>query len=329
MRPARLGIGIIGTGKMAHRMAGTISRSVPARLARVASTSPERADAFAKHFSCKSGSLSDLLRDPDVEAIYIANANRDHANALSDSFASQKPILCEKPVTPDLDTSLAMIQRARESRTLLVEAISTPFLPAAAAMLRSTRSRGSLTLEASFGYPVRAADRQMVMAPDAGIVLDRAIYPLTLARLACGPGVVGDVDLVRDNGVAIEARIEIRHDNGSRSVLEASFVRRLSNRLTVGNADGYLTIPAPLLSARRLAESTASPALGEQNPLVRRIYDAMARLSGRAYDFGADPGLPLLAHFTSLAAAGLTESPVLTYDVMTDVHQWMAAAQRA
>ena len=73
-------IGIMGAGYIAGLMADTISRMKEAECYAVGSRSLEKAEDFAKKYKINNayGSYEELVRDPQVELIYIATPHSEH-----------------------------------------------------------------------------------------------------------------------------------------------------------------------------------------------------------------------------------------------------------
>jgi predicted dehydrogenase len=319
-----IGFAVAGTGAMAARMLATIAAAPDARVVRIASGDPSRARDFAIHNRvAAAGSFDEALADPAVDAVYIAGRNANHARLSLAALAAGKPVLCEKPAACDPDEAEAVVATARATGCLYMEAVATPFLPAVAEAIVIARGRGARRVEASFGYPTRETG---LFAPDAGVLLDRAVYPLTLARLILGPVDQAAIEVRRDSaGRDIAARFRLDHSDGGGSELAVSLVDRLANRLDVTLADGHVAVPAPLLTARRIAGRPAGPLA--QNPFMRRAADLFARLSGHWHPYGRSPYAPELAHFCALVRSGAVESPVLTHQLTLEVQRLIAQAR--
>ena len=82
-----VGWGIVGPGKIAHRFADAVARMPGARLAAVQGRDLARASAFASVWARPDPpnvytALDALLRDPAVDAVYIATPHAFHADAV-------------------------------------------------------------------------------------------------------------------------------------------------------------------------------------------------------------------------------------------------------
>ena len=72
--------GILGLGRIAHKFVKDLALVKGSRLQAVASSSRERAHAFAQEYNAVTAydSYEALYADPAVEVIYIASIHVDH-----------------------------------------------------------------------------------------------------------------------------------------------------------------------------------------------------------------------------------------------------------
>lgn len=327
-----IGFAIAGTGRMAARMTKVIAGSGEARVVRIASASEQRAAEFAaQHGIVLRGDLMTALADPAVEAVYVAGRNRDHAVISLAALAAGKAVLCEKPFACNMAEAEAVIAAAGKAGRPFMEAIATPFLPAVAEAIARVRlgEFGAIRqVEVSFGYPVDRANEPGLFAADAGVLRDRAVYPLTLALLLQGAPVAHAIE--RDGGDRM--RLMLTHAQGGRSHVAVSFSERLANRLVITCEKACVTVAAPLLTAQRLSIGTRPRdrfVQMLQHPMLRRIGDAKARVAGNWRPFGATPYIYQLQHFCAMMRAGQIESRRLTHRLMLDVQRIIAAAEAA
>jgi len=94
--------GIIGPGRIAPRIVRALSGSSRGALVAVASRDLERARAFAANFGIGQayGSYDELLKSPEIDAVYIPLPNHLHDEWTRKAADHGKHILCEKPLTP-------------------------------------------------------------------------------------------------------------------------------------------------------------------------------------------------------------------------------------
>lgn len=91
---------LIGTGRVHEAMAPAIQAARDTELVAVLSRDPSRAEAFArKHGAARSyASLQALLRDPQIDVVYVASPNGLHAQQAQQVAAAKKHVFCEKPM---------------------------------------------------------------------------------------------------------------------------------------------------------------------------------------------------------------------------------------
>ena len=340
-----LRIAILGTGHMAQTMAASIGRASELEVAGFASRDSGRAEAMAARFGGRGyAALDAVLADGSIDALYIANESAAHAAAAVAALTAGKPVLCEKPCAIDAAGARAIAETARRTGTLFMEAIATPFLPAMAAVLDAVASGGLgpiRQLSASFGYPADAASHPGCFAAEGGgVLLDRAIYLVVLARLALGPMESIDAAIRWRDGIDVEAALLTRHADGVIATLTASFGSELDNRLTISGTGGVATVEAPLLAAEayrishygvlgREAPGGGLSARLRQNKVARKAV-RLARLMRTPHlSHGGDPYAWELAHFGDLLRSGAQESPVLPPSLSVEVMEALDRARAA
>ena len=100
----------------AEHMIGAL-RGAGQDLAAVVSTSPARADEFARayHIPLGTADLGAVLADEGIAAVYISSTNeKHHAQALA-ALAAGKHVLCEKPLALTVAEAAEMVQAARQA----------------------------------------------------------------------------------------------------------------------------------------------------------------------------------------------------------------------
>lgn len=93
--------GIIGPGRIAHNFAQAIKVVENTILHAVASRNKKRANDFAEQYKIEKtfNSYEDIVKDPKVDAIYIATSHRVHFEQSLLALTAGKHVLCEKPIT--------------------------------------------------------------------------------------------------------------------------------------------------------------------------------------------------------------------------------------
>jgi predicted dehydrogenase len=185
--------GIIGIGRIAEKFASDLATVENATLAAVASTSLERAEAFATKHQAEFayGSYEELFDTPHLDAVYIATPHTSHAKCTILCLNKGVAVLCEKPFAMNEEEVQSMINLAHEKKTFLMEALWTRFLPSTKKVLELIESGiiGDIkTLNADFGFIPPFFPERRVLNPDfgGGAFLDIGLYPAFLALLILG-----------------------------------------------------------------------------------------------------------------------------------------------
>lgn len=192
-QPNHFNWGVIGPGGIANRFAGALAAVPGARLAAVFARDAAKGQAFADQWQQPgqparvTTTLTDLLADPTVDAVYIATPHSHHGEYVRAALLAGKPVLCEKPLVTSLEEGQALIALARERGVFLMEALWTRFLPAyeLAAKLLRDGAIGELRAMSStfcFSSAYDPAHRNWNPALAGGSLWDIGIYNLAVTR---------------------------------------------------------------------------------------------------------------------------------------------------
>ncbi len=297
-QPAHLDWGIIGTGGIAAKFAGAILEHGSSVTA-VASRSPERARDFAlqQRLDCPTGTIEDLVAArPDV--VYVGSSHHNHLDDALACLESGIPVLCEKPLTPDLESTDRMIEEARARGVFLMEAMWMRFQPAWILLGRLIAEGlvGELkTIKADFGIIANDDPERRWFDPAqaGGSLLDVGIYPVAFAHFLAGPPLeVHSTRTLTDTGVDAQYAIAMRHENDVLSMLGSSFVSDTDLTATVSGELGRLCLAAPFHHSPRIEHWTGRELAGSWE----------VAYEGSGYTFE-------VAEVELCLAAGLTESP--------------------
>lgn len=103
------------------------------------SSSKQSADQFvqqiitpvqSENVSCKAyGSYEELVKDANVDILYIASPHSHHYQNCMLALENCKPILCEKPFTVNAKQAKKLYETAHQRNLFLMEAVWTRFFP--------------------------------------------------------------------------------------------------------------------------------------------------------------------------------------------------------
>ena len=107
-----IGWAMIGTGRVHRWMAPAIKEAKDTQLVAVLSRDRARATAFAEDHGIERSydSLDELLRDPEVDVVYVASPNAHHALQTIKAAEAGKHVFCEKPMASTLGECRSMVE---------------------------------------------------------------------------------------------------------------------------------------------------------------------------------------------------------------------------
>src|ERR1044072_151885 len=119
LRIAVLGVGIMG----ADHVARITSRISNARVVVVNDYLTEKAEEVAGSVPGARvvGDPLDAIADPEVDAVVLATPGPTHEKQLLACLEHGKPVMCEKPLTTDVATSLEIVKREAELGKKLIQ----------------------------------------------------------------------------------------------------------------------------------------------------------------------------------------------------------------
>lgn len=187
---------LIGPGRIARQFADALVAVPGARLHAVWGRDATRARAFATQWQAPGmpavrvpESVAALLADPAVDAVYIATPHAQHGEFVRAALLADKPVLCEKPLVPNLAQGQALTALSRQRGVFLMEALWTRFLPAyalAGQWLRDGAIGALRAMQSSFCFVGEGDLQSRLWNPDlaGGALLDIGIYNLAVTRWA-------------------------------------------------------------------------------------------------------------------------------------------------
>ncbi|MDE5696105.1 MAG: Gfo/Idh/MocA family oxidoreductase [Lachnospiraceae bacterium] len=242
-------IGIMGTGKIAGVMAGTIKKMKNVKCHGVASRSEERAQEFANEYGIKVAytSYEEMMLDDKIDLIYIATPHSEHYANMKLCIESGKNVLCEKAFTANARQAEEILTLAKERGVFVAEAMWVRYMP----ML--TTIRGILNsgiigepnmLTANLGYLVSDKKRLTDPALAGGALLDLGVYTLNFAAMMFGREIekTDSSCVLADTGVDASESITITYKDGRMAVLNCTMNGLSDRRGVIYGPKGYIVI---------------------------------------------------------------------------------------
>ena len=124
-----IGVAVIGAGMAgrahaaAYRIAPTLYESTlpDLRFVSIGDVSPELGSLAARRFGFERNDTSwqAIAEDPDIKVVSVVVANFLHREMVEGLVAAGKHVLCEKPLSDNLEDARAMADLARSANTVV------------------------------------------------------------------------------------------------------------------------------------------------------------------------------------------------------------------
>ena len=311
--------GVIGCGHIANTFADGLACLDEGELIACASTSMQRAKDWAaansgKHTISKIyDSYEQLLKDSDVDAVYVANTHNFHYQSVKQCLLADKHVLCEKPITLNAKQAKELFALARERSCFLMEGVWTRFLPAIR-MLQKVLSdnvigdvlsvRADFSLNRVFDETHRLRNKDLA----GGALLDLGIYPITFAYIAFGeaPSKIQSSVVLDKTGVDQRSFYLFDYEDGGRASLSSAYSHVAPTSAIIAGSEGYIDVPH---------------FLGAQTFVVHREGETPQTHS---YPFSDNENFSFeIQHMQDCINQGLLESPILPASESISVLQTM------
>ncbi|RAS64166.1 putative dehydrogenase [Lentzea atacamensis] len=304
--------GVIATGGIAQTVTADMLKVEGVTVLAVSSRDKSRAEAFAERFGIERayGDYRDLLADPDVEVVYVATPHGQHREVTLAALDAGKHVLCEKAFALTVADAEEMIERAKSKNLFLMEAMWTRFNPLIRKVHEAVRS-GEIgevrSLRATFGFALAFDPDHRLWAKEAGggALLDLGVYPVALAHLLLGvPSEVRAWGGRAPSDVDSDAGLLLGYPDGAHALLSCSLVANLGCTADIVGTSGRIDLAEPMFAATKATI----------NGVEHTIEDEGYQHQIRAVE--------------ECIAAGLVESPLMTWQNTIDVMRTLEEALR-
>src|SRR5699024_8189076 len=285
--------------------------------------------------------------------VYISTVHTGHAELAAQALEAGKHVLCEKPMTPNAGTTMALIDLAARSGRVLLEAYMYRFHPQTDRVLElvADGAIGEIThVDASFAFDTGGrSGRLFDLETAGGGILDVGCYPMSFARFVAGAaqgrplvepatvagsGTLGatgvdewaTAELTFPGGMTASLRTGVRLADpqtatitGSRGVIRLSDPWGLGEGTAieldvVGEQPQRIEVPAADALARAAREGAEVPELTGENSLGQaRALEEWREQIGLRYPFEADDAQIPPLTGRPLAAGSVQVGPAMTY----------------
>ncbi|WP_368240857.1 Gfo/Idh/MocA family protein [Clostridium perfringens] len=242
--------GILGPGNIARDFSQALNR-VNGEVYAVASRNKERAEKFARENNVKKayGSYDEIIKDKDIDVVYIATPHSNHYEYIIKSLNNNKHVLCEKAITVNERELEEALKIAREKNLVLEEAMTLFHMPLYEKVIKKINKEdlGKVNMvQVSFGSFKEYDENNRFFNLDlaGGALLDIGTYALSFARyfLSSMPEEILSTVKKAKTGVDEESGIILKTKEDEVATISLAFRSKMPKRGIVSCDNGFITI---------------------------------------------------------------------------------------
>ena len=272
-----------------------------------------KANQFADKFNIpnRHQGYETLVKDPDVDIIYISTLHPFHKRDALLALNAGKHILLEKPFTINAREAREIEALAKSKKLFVMEAMWTRFLPSMDAIFDVINSGvlGEIELliadhSQALTHIPRLVEREL----GGGALLDLGIYPISLAHRIFGkPSAITAKARLNHEKVDATTSMIFEYAGGKQAAMTTSFLGAGPVTATVLGSLGRIEIDKSFYGQ-------TSFKVFNRNGEVIKSYDEKIKGEGRQYQ---------AIHVEECVRNGLTESPVMSLRESVEIMEVM------
>lgn len=242
-------VGIIGAGWIAEKMAEALAPLEDYCVYAIASRSIGKATEFAGRWNIPKayGSYENMVKDNDVDLVYIATPHSHHFPHAMLALNAGKPVLVEKAFTANAAEAEELIETARSKGLFITEAIWTRYMPLSH-KIKEIMESGIIgkprVITATLCYMMEFKER--ILRPDlcGGALLDLGVYALNFARMYFGTDIVRTVSNCHmgPTGIDLQECISLSYADGKMANLQAGTLCLNDRQGIINGTEGYIRV---------------------------------------------------------------------------------------
>lgn len=306
-------VGIIGAGWIAEKMAEALAPLEDYCVYAIASRSIGKATEFAGRWNIPKayGSYEDMVKDNDVDLVYIATPHSHHFPHAMLALNAGKPVLVEKAFTANEAEAEELIETARSKGLFITEAIWTRYMPLSH-KVKEIMESGIIgkprVITATLCYMMEFKER--ILRPDlcGGALLDLGVYALNFARMYFGTDIVRTVSNCHmgPTGIDLQECISLSYADGKMANLQAGTLCLNDRQGIINGTEGYIRVDN--INCPEVVE------VYRNYELVERYVKPEDMVNGYEYQ---------VIEARRCIEAGLPESPMMPHQETLDIMKQM------
>lgn len=295
----QLRYGILSTSSIAPRFIAAVRACGQGRIMAVSSRSLEKAQEKAEQWDIPTayGSHQELLRDPQVDIVYISAVNAQHYPWAKAALFAGKHVICEKPCTTSYQHTQELYELARSQGLFFMEAQKMLFLPAVLEAKAQLEKLGKVTMvEMSHSFPGSYNGWMFDKEAGGGPLLSSGIYAVQLILW-----LFGDIREIRGTASKLANGVEWQYILTGKTHSGVLFSAKNSTRAVLDNTcriygeKGYIELPNYWKASKVICHTQDGTQVQEYPCQHELVYEA--------------------AHIAHCIQNGLLQSPVITEEL--------------
>ncbi len=240
---------ILAPGGIAHKLAAAVDKLEGVEAYAVASRDYRRAKDFADKWRYQKayGSYEEMLKDPEVELVYVATPHSHHYQYAKMCLEYGKNVLVEKAFTVNAKQAEELIRISKEKNLLLAEAIWTRYMPSRKMIdeLVDSGVIGKVTsLTANLGYTIDHVERMQNPELAGGALLDLGVYPINFALMTFHSEVkdITTTAVMSPKGVDWINSVTLTFEDGKMAVLHSNMLVTTDRQGVIFGSNGFIEV---------------------------------------------------------------------------------------
>ena len=279
-----MNIGVIGAGRIGRIVIPTLQKTEGINCFGIASRSRERAEEYAKTYDIARvyDSYEELVKDPDIDLVYIATPHSHHFEHMMLCLQNQKPVLCEKAFTANAGQARQIREYARQHNLFVAEAIWPRYAPSRQ-LIREMLDSGIVGkihfMTANLSYAISDKERLVQRDLCGGALLDVGVYGISFAVTYFGTEIdrVESSVQMTESGVDGQENITLFFRDGKMAAIQAGMFSRSDRQGIFYGEKGYIVVD-------NINNPRVVTAYDDQDQLLRRLT-APEQITGYEYEF--------------------------------------------
>ena len=242
--------GILGCGVIANEMAQAFEK-MGRKVYGVSSRTQTKTEALAEKYGVENvyGSYEEMLKDENIDVIYIATPHSQHYENMKKAIGAGKHILCEKAITVNDHQLEEIVSLAEEKNLTVREAMTISHMPLFKE-LKDRIDKGDIgtvkMVQVNFGSNkgYDSTNRFFALEAAGGALLDIGGYATTFARTFMdeAPNTILTTVQYVETGVDEQSGIILKNESDQMAVICLTIRAKQPKRGVVTGDKGYIEV---------------------------------------------------------------------------------------